>query len=50
VAEADRDGNFNRHCRNCGKEDRHGGRWSERLSARDRPPHIEPPDPGPGHF
>ncbi|MFJ6155784.1 hypothetical protein ACIQF8_07375 [Pseudarthrobacter sp. NPDC092184] len=52
VAEADRDGNFTRHCVKCGKVDRHAG-WSEHLSDRDRPTHSNFADPitrsdGPG--
>jgi hypothetical protein len=44
VAESDSDGNFSRHCVNCGKADRHGARWAERLSARDYPLHDARPD------
>lgn len=55
VAEADSDGNFKRHCVNCGKVDRHGARWSERLIDRDHSVHssytdpFTPPD-GPGNY
>jgi hypothetical protein len=45
VAEADRDGNFTRHCAYCGKVDPHGARWSERLSQRDHPTHSNYADP-----
>ncbi|MDQ0691519.1 hypothetical protein [Arthrobacter sp. W4I7] len=44
VAAADPDGNFNRHCVNCGKVDAHVARWPDRLSARDHPPHDALPD------
>jgi hypothetical protein len=44
VAESDRDGNFSRYCLNCGKVDRHGARWSQRLSAGDHPTRADRPD------
>jgi len=55
VAEADSDGNFTRHCVNCGKVDRHGARWSERLTDRDHPTRSTYADPfthpdGPGNY
>lgn len=43
LAQEDNDGNFSRHCVNCGKVDRHGAMWSERLSDRDHP-HATRPD------